>query len=140
MIRGNAPAPGRPTPGNRTCLWLVVSHCRSMLSRRAVFVPVLALALLAGPAAAVCSACCPASDERLAIMSMPACCGNCEPSVESAKDRVPATIKKTTNDRVVAALANPTMITSLEPSFSRISPFAIPAYLHTPSPPTPLRL
>jgi len=48
---------------------------------RAVLLAAIALGLLAGPVAAACVSCCPASGDPATIVAPPACCGDCSSSV-----------------------------------------------------------
>src|ERR1700758_2435426 len=60
--------------------------------RRGIGLSVLAAVLLAGPAEAACSSCCPSEPQRELALGAMDCCGNqCAPSLERAPaDSVPA--------------------------------------------------
>jgi hypothetical protein len=107
---------------------------------RSAFAAALVLALLCGPAVAACVNCCPPSDERATVISMPACCGNCTPSIESAPDQVPAAVQKATVDAPIAVLAQP--IISFVPisSIRSMAPLVSPYDRYVPLAPAPLRL
>jgi hypothetical protein len=60
---------------------------------RAAVLAAIALGLLAGPAAAACTACCPSSDDAQIAVSAPACCGDCRPSVARSQEPGSAAVK-----------------------------------------------
>ncbi len=63
--------------------------------KRALTVALFALALLVGPVAAACGACCPESSAQTTLASPANCCGDCEPTVDRSADPASLTAKST---------------------------------------------
>ena len=69
-----------------------MNRSRMRTAWRYAAVAAIAVGLLAGPAAAACTACCPTSDvSRLA--AAPSCCGDCDTSMTRSPDAASEVIK-----------------------------------------------
>ena len=98
-----------------------------MSRSRVLAVSLLALALLSGPAAAVCGACCPEASERAAALSAPACCGDCAPSLTQAPESAAVAAKKSVaGNGDPAALTGPAAPPLPAPTFSPAVSAAVP--------------
>src|SRR5580765_6111356 len=75
--------------------------------RKGIALAVLAAALLAGPAEAACSSCCPSEAQRELALGSESCCGdNCAPILERAPaDSVPAGGHRSWPGPIAAAVA-----------------------------------
>ena len=109
--------------------------------RKGIALAVLGAALLAGPAEAACSSCCPSQGQRELALGSESCCGDeCAPILERAPaDAVPAGFHHScTTPDAVAVAASPIPI-------PRLSAFSVAtAAFDLPPPeqprPSPLRL
>jgi hypothetical protein len=103
---------------------------------------VLILGLLAGPAEAACTDCCPRDDAaQPTTLSLPACCGNCNPSIDSSPTAAPVVAKATVGASDWTALVTRSAQPATALAVSEISAQVIPG---APAPRsgslTPLRL
>jgi len=96
-----------------------MTRLRIARASRAGLLAALALGLLAGPAAAACTSCCPEAGDPISVVSVPACCGDCSASME------PSAQPSTQTVRGVVTIASPLLALPLDAGDSTPRPAAI---------------
>ena len=109
--------------------------------RRGVPALLVVLALCAGPAAAVCSECCPQAAVKTSLSAPAGCCGDCKPTLDRGTDPASLAAKSAiaATDAQAVASGPAEGLVRIEAIFAPAAAFA-PRIAPPPAPLAPLRL